>query len=178
MAHPSRIAAWLPDLGKLRETVDALEHEGFERSQFGVLGRKSLFDSPIYDDTLARAAAARSDARTQGNVEAFRNILVDGLGYAAAIVAAGSVILAGGGLGVALLATAATAATGGLVGALLAHGFERGLAQALKRKVDNGGLLLWINARNGNQNRLARKGLARAGGEIADVAVPGTVRIA
>jgi hypothetical protein len=174
MAHPHRIAAWLPDLRKLRETVEALERAGFDRSQFGVLGRKSLFEKPQIDESDARIPALHNVDRKQGDVGAFRNVLVDGLGYAGAIVAAGSVILAGGGLGVALLATAATAANGGLVGALLAHGFESGLAQTLSRKVDQGRLLLWITARDGNQNLLALAVLARAGADITDAAVPGT----
>ncbi len=173
MTHSYRIAAWLPDPPKLRETVDALERAGFDRSQFGVLGRKSLFDSPLDHDASSKSAATRRQARKQGNGGAFRNILVDGLGYAGAIIAARSVVLAGGGLGVALLATAATAATGGLVRALLAHGFEPGLAKTLDLKIGNGGLLLWIDARDRDQNIMALNRLTREGADIADAIEPG-----
>ncbi len=174
MAHSHRIAAWVPDLRKLRETIEALECAGLDRSQFGALGRKALFEKARIDESDARSPALHNDHRKQGDVGAFRNVLVDGLCYAGAIVAAGSVILAGGELGVALLAMAATAANGGLVGALLAHGFEPGLAQTLSRKVDQGRLLLWITARDGNQNLLALAVLARVGADITDAAVPGT----
>jgi hypothetical protein len=173
MAHSHRIAAWLPNLRKLRETVDSLERAGFDRSQFGVLGRKSLFDKPQREDLNVRTAASQIGVRNREGAGAFRNILVDGLGFTGAIVAASSIVLAGGGLGVALLATAATAATGGLLGALLAHGFEADFAGTLNRKINNGGLLLWIDARNGNQTMLARNGLANAGADIAYATAPG-----
>ena len=59
-------------------------------------------------------------------------------------------------LGIALLASVASGTTGGLIGALTAHGFHDGYALAIERQIENGGLILWISPRDDQQRQLAK----------------------
>ncbi len=158
----------------LQSTVDALELAGFDRAQFGVLGLKTLFEN-FHGDANGAVDDATDDAvREPESAGAIGGMLVGGLGYAGAIIAAGSVILAGGGLGVALLSSVASGTTGGLLGALVAYGFEDDYAQAVEKQVRDGDLLLWITPRDDRQHRLSETALAKAGATILDNAASAT----
>ena len=103
MNDVSRITACLASPEELQATVDALETVGFDRAQFGVIGLKSLFED-FSGDGMGVADDATEDAvREPESAGALSGMLIGGLIYAGAIVAAGSVIFAGGGLGIALV---------------------------------------------------------------------------
>lgn len=166
MTDIPRIMATLASPEDIQQTVDALELAGFDRAQFGVMGLKALFENFAGDSTIAVQDATDDAVREPESAGAFSGMLIGGLAYAGAIVAASSIILAGGGLGIALIAMVAAGGSGGLLGALVSHGFEEGYAKAIEKQVEDGGLLLWIKPRDDHQNHLAKSELAKVNAKI------------
>jgi hypothetical protein len=74
--------------------------------------------------------------------------IVSGLVYAGATAAAGTVLISGGTIVVAVIAAALVGGTGGIVGVLLANWLGDNHAQYLRTQVDHGGLLLWVRTRD------------------------------
>jgi len=160
-----RIAGVLPTAAALQGVIDDLETQGFDRSQFGVLASKDAL--PAADET-ASALAADPKAHSEAEIEpesggALTGALVGGLFYLGAAAAAGAVILTGGGLGVALAALVGAGGAGGLVGALVAHGFHHEQAELIESQIAAGGLVLWIQPRDDAQAETARAELESAG---------------
>ncbi len=166
MSHEQhRIAGVLPTAAALQGVIDELETHGFDRSQFGVLTSKATLAA---DGDDAAALAADPKAHSDAEVEpesggALTGALVGGLFYLGAAAAAGAIILTGGGLGVALAALVGAGGAGGLVGALVAHGFHEEQAKLLEDQIAAGGLVLWIQPRDDAQADAAKAGLEGAG---------------
>ena len=173
MTNLYRIAARLPSSEQLQTTVDALEVARLDRAQLGVRGLKALFNGNVGAANAAGHAKTADAVRKPESAGALAGMLIGGLVYAGAVIAAGSVILAGGGLGVTLLTSVASGTTGGLIGALTAHGFHDGYGLAIERQIENGGVILWISPRDDQQLQLAKTELAKAGAVLVeDTAVP------
>ena len=169
MNDASRITACLASPEDLQATVDALEAVGFDRAQFGVIGLKSLFED-FAGNGMGVADDATEDAiREPESAGALRGMLIGGLIYAGAIVAAGSVIFAGGGLGIALVAIIASGGAGGLLGGLVANGFEQTYAEAVEHQVKQGELVLWISPRDDGQRKSAEAELALVGASVVSI---------
>jgi hypothetical protein len=160
-----RIAGVLPTAAALQGVIDDLESQGFDRSQFGVLASKEALPAGDGDAaTLAADPAAHSEAEIEPESGgALTGALVGGLFYLGAAAAAGAVILTGGGLGVALAALVGAGGAGGLVGALVAHGFHHEQAELIDSQIAAGGLVLWIQPRDDAQAQAAKVRLESAG---------------
>jgi hypothetical protein len=159
-----RIAGVMPSVKALESVVDGLETQGFDRAQFGVLANEDAL--PVGENAAALAAdpKVRTDADSYPETEgAVSGALIGGLAYVGAIAAAGAVILTGGALGVALAALAAAGGASGLVGALVAHGFEQDHARLIEDQLSRGGVVLWIQPRDEAQLNSAAAALKAAG---------------
>ncbi len=159
-----RIAGVMPSVQALQSVVDGLETQGFDRAQFGVLANQDAV--PAGEDAAALAAdpKVRTDADSYPETEgAVSGALIGGLIYVGAAAAAGAVILTGGALGVALAALVAAGGAGGLVGALVTHGFKEDHARLIEDQISRGGVVLWIQPRDQAQADAAVAAL-KAGG--------------
>jgi outer membrane lipoprotein SlyB len=159
-----RIVGVLPTASALQSVIDTLETEGFDRSQFGVLAKEESLAGGASAAALAEAPGTPTEADAYPETEgALTGALVGGLAYLGAMVAAGAVVLTGGGLGLALAAIIGAGGAGGLTGALVAHGFQEDHAKFIEDQLALGGLLLWIQPRDAAQAGTARARLEAAG---------------
>jgi len=81
--------------------------------------------------------------------------------YIGAVVAAGAVAASGGTILAAVLASAAAGGGGGVLGGILANWIGQQREESLRQHMDKGGLLLWVNLRDGTREQLARDILSR-----------------
>jgi len=161
-----RIAGVLPSGEALNRVVDALETEGFDRSQFGVLASRDALPAGATAAEIAHDPKVRTDADSEPETEGLLSgAIIGGLMYAGAATAAGLVVLTGGGLGIALAALIGAGGAGGLVGALVAHGFHRQHAEFIDDQVSRGGVVLWIQPRDAAQAKMAAAQLKAEGAD-------------
>lgn len=93
--------------------------------------------------------------------------------YIGAILGTGVVIASGGTALAAVAAAALAGGAGGGVGALLANWIGGQRENLLQQQLDKGGLLLWVNLRDAERERLAREIIARHTEEPVEVhAIP------
>ena len=150
----------------LHGVIDALELKGFDHAQFGVLSPKADDTSRSATQTAADpstptdAPDAPDDPETTGTLA---TAVIGGLTYLGAVTALGVMVLAGGGLGLALLAMAAAGGVGGVSGLLIAAGFQREHAETIESQLAKGGLVLWIEPRDAAQQTLALDAMRAAG---------------
>ncbi len=162
----------LPSTKSVQDVIDGLEAGGFDRSQFGMLAPKNALSGAA--ETSAAALAGDPHTPTDAAFEpeseaALSGALVGGLAYLGAAAAAGAVILAGGPLGLALVAFIGAGGAGGLVGALVAQGFHHEHAQMIDDQLASGGLVLWITPRDAAQESAAKAKLENAGAKSVTV---------
>jgi hypothetical protein len=161
-----RIAGVLPSEAASSRVVDALETEGFDRSQFGVLASRDALPAGETAAEIAADPTIQTDADSEPETEGFMSgAVIGGLMYAGAATAAGLVILTGGGLGIALAALIGAGGAGGLVGGLVAHGFHRQHAELIEDQVSRGGVVLWIQPRDAAQAKTAADQLKAQGAD-------------
>ncbi|MEH2520969.1 hypothetical protein V1279_006542 [Bradyrhizobium sp. AZCC 1610] len=138
----------------LQAAIDELLSSGFHRAELSLLASQEVVneklgsgsaslrvvaDDPVVPRTAYVSPEAIGDA--QGGI-------VSGLVYAGATAAAGTVLISGGAIVVAVVVGALVGATGGIVGALLAKWLGDNHAQYLQTQIDHGGLLLWVRTRD------------------------------
>jgi hypothetical protein len=161
-----RIAGVLASEEALGRVVDALETEGFDRSQIGVLTSRDAVPAGESAAQIAADPKIRTDADSEPETEGFMSgAVIGGLMYAGAATAAGLVILTGGGLGIALAALIGAGGAGSLVGALVAHGFHKQHAEFIDDQVSRGGVVLWIQPRDAAQAKTATDALKAQGAD-------------
>ncbi|WOH53289.1 hypothetical protein [Bradyrhizobium sp. sBnM-33] len=138
----------------LQAAIDELLSSGFDRAELSLLASQEVVneklgsdsaslrvveDDPVVPRTAYVSPEAIGDA--QGGI-------VSALVYAGATAAAGTVLISGGAIVVAVVVGALVGATGGVVGALLAKWLGDNHAQYLQTQIDHGGLLLWVRTRD------------------------------
>jgi hypothetical protein len=161
-----RIAGALPSAEALNRVVDALETEGFDRAQFGVLASRDALPAGESAAEIAADPNVRTDANSEPETEgALSGAIIGGLMYAGAATAAGLVVLSGGGLGIALAALIGAGGASGLVAGLVAHGFHQQHAEFIEDQVSRGGVVLWIQPRDAAQAKTATEQLKAEGAE-------------
>ena len=161
-----RIAGVLPSVAALESVIGALETAGFDRSQFGVIANRDALPSGEDAKAIAEDPTVHTDADTYSEAEgAVTGGLIAGLGYAAAAVAGGAVLLAGGGLAIGIAAILGAGGAGGLVGALVAKGFQADHAALIDDQIARGGVVLWIQPRDDAQAQAATTELKVAGAD-------------
>lgn len=135
----------------LESAIDELLSSGFDRAELSLLASEAavadklggyyreaseMADDPAVPRTAFVSTAAIGDAQ---------GALIGGLAYVGAI---GAVVMSGAAMGVAIAAVVLAGGTGGLVGSVLARWVGHHHAAHLSDQIENGGLLLWVRARN------------------------------
>ena len=138
-------------LEDLDEAVFELETRGFDRAAFSVLGNEAAVENRL-------GKRYRSVSELADNPEAPRETFFGHVsrleatyGPAAGLAAIGALLMAGGGVIPVLVAAASGAAIGSAIGALIHHHEAARVAEQLA----GGGLLLWVNLRNPDQEKTA-----------------------
>jgi hypothetical protein len=146
----------------LQAAVDQLEMGGFDRAQISVLGKrthvtdhfKHLFggsSQSLEDDKNAPQAAAPDDD-SRSEIEAASvgmPIYLLGVGSMAVVIASG------GSLALAVGALVLGGAVGGGAGGLLAHTIGKEHREHIAEQIKRGGLLLWVQPRDAEQEQAA-----------------------
>ena len=115
-----------------------------ERAVAEKLGHRCEKADALEDDrTVPRSAYVSTEAI--GDAEGG---LIGGLVYVGAVSAAGAVVASGGILAAVISAAALAGGSGGLIGGILARWLGERHAHHLQEQIDRGGLLLWVNTRN------------------------------
>ncbi len=155
------------DPESLETAIEELELAGFDRSQISLLARRDRVGGEQPPD--------RDDVRRwEDDPEAERCIVVDrhelaeggaalsaGLGLVGGMTAAAVGIAAGAEILVAGLLAAVVGGAGGSIGAVLARRLGRRRSRQIEEQLAAGGLLMWVELRDGEQERTACRILAR-----------------
>lgn len=146
----------------LQAAVDQLEMGGFDRSQISVLGNRAQLQDhlshlsgdgsskSLEDDKDVPRDAPEDDSGPEFEAAAVSiPIYVLGVGSLAVVIASG------GSLALAVGALVLGGAVGGGVGGLLAHAIGREHRDKIAEQVERGGLLLWVQPRDAEQEQKA-----------------------
>lgn len=151
----------------LENAIEDLQSNGFDRTQLSLLASGSTVEEtlghPVGDThTLADdPEAPRSEPLERPDVGNVTGVAVGPPAAFAALAAAGITAMTGGAfIGVAVAALAAGGGVGAL-GAFLAKSFTDEVASDFEEQVAHGGILLWVNLREPEQEQRAREILAR-----------------
>ncbi|YCI06175.1 general stress protein (plasmid) [Ensifer sp. D2-11] len=153
----------LPTEDELEAAVDELSFSGFDRQQISVLayqskgaergGTSAKFPplSLLEDDPHTRLGAfVSSDSLAEIEAAAVGVPI-----YAAAIGGYAAVVASGGSLALALAALLLAGTAGGTLRGFLAHTISQHHRDPVAAQLANGGLLLWVQARNLDQENKA-----------------------
>ncbi|MDA8051140.1 MAG: hypothetical protein M0002_14260 [Rhodospirillales bacterium] len=138
-------------LEDLEEAVFDLETRGFDRSAFTVLGNEATVESRLGKRYQAVSEMADNPQAPRETFFGHVSRLEATYGPAVGLAAVGVLLLAGEGALPVLVAAAGGAAIGAAIGALI-HRHE---AERVGEQLARGGLLLWVNLRNLEQEKTA-----------------------
>jgi hypothetical protein len=164
-----------------QNAIDELLSSGFHRSELSLLASEQAVEaklghryqkvSALADDpTIPRAAYVSAEGI--GDAEGG---LIGGLLFVGAFTAAGAIVASGGTLAAAIAGATLAGGTGGLIGSILAKWVGDHHAHHLQEQMDRGGLLLWVRAWDGEDERRALEILRKHSGSDVHVhTLPGT----
>jgi len=151
----------------LENAIEDLQSNGFDRTQLSLLASGETVEEtlghPVGDvhELADDPKAPRSQPLERPDVGNVAGVAVGPPAAFAALAAAGITALTGGAFaGVAVAALAAGGSVGAL-GAFLAKRFTDDVAQDFEEQVAHGGIVLWVNLREPEQEQRAREILAR-----------------
>jgi hypothetical protein len=156
------VVGLFPTPANLQAAIDQLEMGGFDRAQISVLGNRAqlkdhlshlpgdVSSKSMEDDKDIPRDAADDDSGPEFEAAAVSvPIYVLGVGSLAVVIASG------GSLALAVGALVLGGAVGGGVGGLLAHAIGKEHRDRIAEQVERGGLLLWVQPRNTEQEQKA-----------------------
>ncbi|WP_041786408.1 hypothetical protein [Rhodospirillum centenum] len=159
----------------LQAAVDDLAMAGFAQHELSLMAA----DETIRDrlgSVYSREEMAKQDPDAPrqayvapeevGNAQ---GIAIGGPAYVGAILAAGAVVATGGTALAAAAAAALGGGAGGGLGTVLAGWIGAQREQTLRQHLDKGGLLLWVNLRDAERERLARDILPRHASQPVEI---------
>jgi len=138
----------------LQATIDDLLSAGFDRAELSLLASVRTIEKKLghaYRKTRDIADDPEIPRAAYVSLEAIGDAkggLIGSLVYVSAIVAAGAVVVSEGPLAAAFAAAVVAGGAGGFIGSLLARIVGHHHANYLQEQIDNGGLLLWVHARD------------------------------
>jgi isopentenyl diphosphate isomerase/L-lactate dehydrogenase-like FMN-dependent dehydrogenase len=147
--------------------MDDLEEHGFMRHELSLLADDATIEEKL-GHVYKRVALAQDDPAAPRTIFIPKETRGDAQGaliamplYIAASTASAVVVASGGTILSALAAASAAGAVGTAIGAALASFVAKHHANYILSQLERGGLLLWVNLRNPEQEELAKKILKR-----------------
>lgn len=137
--------------------IQDLEMAGFNRSQMNLLTGRQEAEEKLgqkVDDVSELAKEGEAPVGTwvdRHEIAEGKTAIAGGLAYIGSIAAIGAVVATGGGLAAAIAAAIAAGGTGGAVGAWLGSFIDSGQAKSIEGQLAHGGLLLWVEVQNAEQ---------------------------
>jgi len=141
-------------LEEFEAAVDDLLSNGFDRAELSLIARDDAVVEKL-GHIYRRAEEVENDPAVPRKAFVSEESIADGEGalvgalmYLPAVVVGGAVVASGGALAAAFGSAGLAAAAGGVVGAALAEWLGEDHADYIRRQLDRGGLLLWVNLRD------------------------------
>ena len=155
------------DPAHFEAAVDELLSNGFDRAELSLIARDETVAEKLGhlyrrveevedDPNVPRKAFVSEESVAEGE-----GALVGILMYLPAVIAGGAVVASGGALMAAVGTAGLAAGAGGVVGAMLAEWLGEDHATYIRRQLDRGGLLLWVNLRDQAHEAIATRILAK-----------------
>lgn len=163
------------DPDRLEEAIEALQEAGFDRAQINLLtsleAAERKLGRPIVDvrELEDEREIPHGNPIDRHSMAEGKAALTAGLAGIGSLVAIGTVVASGGGLGLLLAAGALAGGICGGIGALLAKALGDHHAAAIERQLARGGLLLWVALRDPAQEAKALEILKAHGAEDVHV---------
>jgi hypothetical protein len=145
----------------LQAAVDQLMLDGFDRAQISVLGKRTHVTDHfrhLFSGTSSQSLEDQKDAPQDAPADSGAEIEAAAVGMPIYLLGVGSmavVIASGGSLALAVGALVLGGAAGGGVGGLLAHTIGKEHHQQIAEQIKRGGLLLWVQPRDAEQEQAA-----------------------
>jgi hypothetical protein len=166
----------------LQGAIDELLSSGFDRAELGLLAAESTVEEKLghkykkVTDLEDDAGVPRTCYISTESIGAAEGALIGAPLYIAAAATTGAILASGGTLGVAIAGAALAGGAGGLFGAILAKIVGDHHAHHLQEQLDHGGLLLWVQTKDGAHEKRAVDILKKHSGRDAHVhAISGVV---
>ena len=162
-----------------REAIDELLSSGFDHADISLLAAETAVQSKLkntYTQTTDLADTTQKDVERRAYVASesvgnAKGVMIGGLVYVGALVAAGPVILSGGTLAVGLAAAAVAGGAGGVLGSVLSKWLGDSEGKHLTTQLENGGILLWVNTRDAAHEQKALDIMTRHSGRDVHIHV-------
>ena len=138
----------------LENAIDELLSSGFDRAELSLLASADSVAEKLHDryrrveEMADDPDVPRASFVSTAAIGDAEGALIGGLAYVGATVAAGAAVVAGGPLAATIAAAVVAGGAGGLIGSVLARWVGRHHANYLSEHIENGGLLLWVRARD------------------------------
>ncbi len=165
----------LPDVPSLEAAIDDLLSAGFDRADISLLATREAIDGKPGQE-VERVEELEDDPSvprwpyvSREGLGAGEGGLIGGLAHIPAVTAAGAVVVTGGALAPAILAGIGAGGAGAAAGAVLARWLGNRYAESYEKQLERGGLLLWVNTREPEDERRATEILSRHGGRDVHV---------
>lgn len=159
------VVAVFRDRDRLEKALQALQSEGFDRSQLSVLESGVSADRAIRGETLQTGDAVRHDPVDRADVGNLQGIATGIPAYLGAVLTAGVTVASGGTLAGVAIAALAGGLGGGAVGATAARVLSDSLEEPYEQELSKGGVLALVWLRDAGQAPKARALLQDWGGE-------------
>ena len=154
-----------------QDALDELTSSGFDRADLSLLASEATVQQKLgrayhrLDKLEGDASAPRAAYADDHSIAEARTGAIGGLAYIGAVAAAGVVVASGGGLAAAIAGAALAGGGGGLLGSIAARFIGQAHAENLQGQLDKGGLLLWVNTADADEEKRALEILRKHGGE-------------
>lgn len=159
------------DLAPFRDAVDELTSSGFDRADMSLLASQATVEQKLghayhrVGELEGDASVPRAAYADDHSIAEARTGAIGGLAYIGAVAAAGVVVASGGGLAAAIAGAALAGGGGGLLGSVAARFIGEKHAENLQAQLDKGGMLLWVNTADANEEQRALEILRKYGAE-------------
>ena len=136
------------DVTALDAAVEALREGGFAKSAISLLASQDAVEKKLghryerIEELEDEPEVPRKAYKTRGDIGESEDLVIGGLTYLPAVIAAGTVVAS---TGVVAAAVTGVAVAGAVLGTVLSHFMDKHHADWLQEQVDRGGLLLWVS---------------------------------
>ena len=155
MANPMReVVGVFGNAEALEKAVFSLETHGFDRAAFSVLGNEAAVERHL-GHRYKTIAEMEDEPRAPRETFFGRISRLEADALPTPVLASmGALAVAGTGV---VLATLVAAGTGAAFGAAISLIFHKHNAERVAEQLARGGLLLWVNVRNGKEEEMASR---------------------
>ena len=156
-----------------QEAIDELLSSGFDHADISMLAAEKTVQEKLNNtytqttdltDTTGKHTHRRHYVATE-SVGNAKGVMIGGLLYVGALVAAGPVILSGGTLAAASAAAVVAGGAGGFLGSVLSKWLGDSEGKHIQTQLENGGLVLWVHTRDADHERRAIEIMQRHSGQ-------------